>query len=180
MISHFGDENRQRWQLVVNNSGEEIPAFGVCMSDNVIEADSGAISLTKPNDSGIIPAIIWFNGPAPIPVGSYGAATQHLPARAKFNGALVSGYCGTVASQWYLAADDGVNAVYGFLVHSPVAEGTVYVSAHGYNPPVPLPAAGTVVSSVTQDPVTKDITVTTKTLKVSLYGGYSYPVQHGP
>lgn len=103
------DERRQyHMRDVYNESGEEVPPFGVMMMIG-IEVDTGRISIDKPNRDDLDPGMLLINGEDAIPIQGEGSGTQDGPMLVMYSpeGELpvAGGDLGTVAGEWSIAKD---------------------------------------------------------------------------
>lgn len=149
MIHNLQANNR--WLSCVNNSGESIPAFGVCVPNGIIVASAGRIilRLVKPT-ADTINGPLYFNDGRIVPSGEVMRATSDFPAWGYMvdpvNGS-VGDQLRAVAGQWYLehgagpfriesvtSGDDGLivyasrvdGAVAGFWAKITARSGTAY------------------------------------------------------
>jgi hypothetical protein len=65
----------RRCVLVVNNSGETVPAGAAMEPDGTADAE-GRLGVRKPTADG---AAVFFNDPVPIPAGGYGQGWSPYP-----------------------------------------------------------------------------------------------------
>lgn len=105
MNPRVDDRKAYHWRAVYNESGEEVPPFGVMMMVG-IDIDTGMVSIDKPNRNDLDPAMLLVNGEDSIPSNGEGTGTADGPMLVLYStaaGIPVNGdSMGTVAGQWDL------------------------------------------------------------------------------
>ena len=108
-----------RWHPFRNVSGELVPALAA-LKVVAIDGVSGLYTCTKPDQNGLPPARVVFNGPADLDEGAYGHCTRDFPATALYeanDGVPAAGQIwGTKAGEWKLRLGQP-----GFEIHGGVS-----------------------------------------------------------
>lgn len=159
------------WMLAINTESEPCPPFAICEAKGVDEA-TGLLKIGKPSADG--QAAVFFNGGVQIPAydaddlpGCQGQVHQTFPTRAAYETAdddtppAHDEIWGTQEDSWYLHKDE-----FGFRIIGSGSSGICNVI-------LALPTldlSQTVVTDVTWDEETCEMTKTTKTLGELLMG----------
>lgn len=99
------DQTDIRWLAVKNESGLDIPAYGV-MAMIGLEVETGLILVDQPGKNDLDPALLLVNGPNEIAANDEGSGTHDGPMLVLYDtagGIPVHGdSMGTVAGEWAL------------------------------------------------------------------------------
>jgi hypothetical protein len=122
-----------RWLEFRNDSGEEIPAYGLLRPTGAVTLGYGlAITVSKPNADSMDGILV--NGPDPVAIDGYGACTADLPTLALYDTAdgtpAVTETWGSGNASWKLRKNKT-----GFLVIGGAASGVVYVGKQDVSSP---------------------------------------------
>ncbi len=106
------------WFDVYNDSGEEIPAFGIMRMSGI--DDLGVLKVAKPNTDGQTDVLV--NSPVPIPIGKYGQGHRNSPCAVYYDTANTPAAAetwGAAASSWKLTKNKAGGKIIGGVV-SPI------------------------------------------------------------